>query len=112
MSGNLKENAQYEPHPANTGVFLKHFFGKGDNDRLNNLEVLIVPGCQIAPHKHDAAGEYFYVVSGEGEFMDGDEWLPIAKGSAFKAPMGVTHAVKNTGKEPLLLLSTFSPPTR
>ncbi|MDR2110901.1 MAG: cupin domain-containing protein [Spirochaetaceae bacterium] len=92
---------------------MKHFFAKAETDeRLNNVEIHIVPGFQIAPHVHENAAEFFYVVSGEGEFLDNTEWTAVKKGGVFKAPVGMTHAVKNTGNETLVLFSTFSPPIR
>ncbi|MDR2018323.1 MAG: cupin domain-containing protein [Syntrophobacterales bacterium] len=112
MSNNVKMDAMFIKHPTQEGVFLKHFFCKEDNDRLNNLEVNIVPGFQIAPHAHEDSSEFFYVVSGQGEFMDDTEAKPIKKGDAFKAPQGMTHSIKNTGNETLVLFSTFSPATR
>ena len=113
MAKNIKSNAVFVKHPTQEGVFMKHFFSKDEtNNCLNNLEVNIVPDFQIAPHIHDNAGEFFYVVDGEGEFLDNTEWIPIRKGDAFQAPMGMTHAIKNTGRETLVLFSTFSPPTK
>ena len=112
MVGNMKLNAAFTKHATYEGVFIKPFFGKDDNDRLNNLEVYIVPGFQISPHIHENSTEFFYVVSGEGEFLDDTEWKAIKKGDAFKAPQGMTHGLKNTGSEALLLFSTFSPATR
>lgn len=112
MSDNLKMDANFVKHPTQEGVFMKHFFCKEDNDRLNNLEVNIVPGFQIAPHIHADSTEFFYVVSGQGEFLDDNEWQCIKKGDAFKAPQGMTHSLKNTGNEMLILFSTFSPATR
>ncbi|MGL4393155.1 MAG: cupin domain-containing protein [Fusobacteriaceae bacterium] len=103
---------EFVKHPSNDGVFMKHFFSKADNDRLNNLEVIIVPGFQIAPHVHDDSTEFYYCVSGEGEFLDDKEWIKIKSGDAFKAQKGVTHALKNTGCEPLKIFSTFSPAIR
>ena len=113
MGKNIKTDSVFVRHPAHEGVFVKHFFSKDEtNGCLNNLEVIIVPGFQIAPHIHDNAGEFFYVVEGEGEFLDNTEWLPIKKGDAFQAPIGTTHAIKNTGRATLVLFSTFSPPTK
>ena len=113
MGKNIKLDAVFVKHPTQEGVFMKHFFSKDEtNERLNNLEVNIVPGFQIAPHTHDNAGEYFYVVDGEGEFLDNTEWIPIRRGDAFQAPMGMTHAIKNTGRVTLVLFSTFSPPVK
>jgi len=113
MLNNVKLDAQFVKHPTQEGVFMKHFFGKDETDgQLNNLEVHIVPGFEISPHAHENASEFFYVVSGFGEFMDDSEWKSIKKGDAFKAPMGMTHAIKNNGAETLVIFSTFSPPTR
>jgi quercetin dioxygenase-like cupin family protein len=47
-----------------------------------------------------------------GEFLDASEWKQIKKGDAFKAPQGMTHGIKNTGNELLVILATFSPPIR
>lgn len=112
MASNFKSDAVFTKHPTQEGVFLKHFFCKEDNDRLNNLEVFIMPGFQIAPHIHGDSSEFFYVVSGQGEFLDDKEWKAIKKGDAFKAPQGMTHSIKNSGSEALILFSTFSPATR
>ncbi|MCL1807387.1 MAG: cupin domain-containing protein [Oscillospiraceae bacterium] len=112
MSANLKMDSLFTKHPTQEGVFMKHFFGKDDNNRLNNLEVNIIPGFQIAPHTHEESSEFFFVVNGAGEFLDDTEWKPIQKGDAFKAPQGMTHGLKNTGNETLVLFSTFSPAIR
>ena len=113
MAKHLKQGAFFVKHPTQEGVFMKHFYAKGDTDgQLNNLEVNIIPGFEIAPHTHEDAGEFFYVVSGYGEFLDDTEWTSIKKGDAFMAPMGMAHSIKNTGDEVLVLFSTFSPPIR
>jgi len=112
MAANIITDAKYQPHPSQEGVFVKHLFGSADNDRLSNLEVCIIPGYQIAPHTHPDASEFFYVARGTGEFLDADQWHQIAAGSAFKAPAGTLHSISNTGSEPLIIFSTFSPPAR
>ena len=110
---NMKTDAKFVKHPTQEGVFMKHLFDGADTDgRMNDLEVNIVPGYEIAPHKHDNASEFFYVISGSGEFLDDTVWNNVKKGDAFKAPQGMTHAVKNTGTETLVLLSIFSPSVR
>jgi quercetin dioxygenase-like cupin family protein len=113
MSDNLKQDARFIKHPANEGVFMKHFYGKDETGgQLNNVEVAIIPGFLIAGHIHEGAGEFFYVISGSGEFLDESVWRPIKAGDAFKAPAAMKHAVKNNGAEVLRLLATFSPPIR
>ena len=109
MANNLKVDAVYTKHPSYEGVYMKHFFRKEDNDRLNNLEIMIVPDFVIPPHVHENSSEFFYVVSGQGEFLDDKEWRAIKKGDAYVAPKGMVHATKNTGSEALVLVSTFSP---
>ena len=95
MGKNIKSDAVFVKHQTQEGVFLKHFFSKSEtNGRLNNLEANIVPGFQTAPHTHDNAVEYFYIVDGSGEFLDDTEWVQVKKGDAFQAPMGMTHVVK------------------
>ena len=109
---NLIQDAKYVKNTTYEGVFMRNFFSREDNDRINNSEVCVMPGLQITPHTHEASTEFFYVVSGVGEFLDSSEWKPVKKGDAFKAPQGMTHGVRNTGSELLVILATFSPPIR
>jgi len=112
MTNNFKTDVELTEHPKYEGVFMKHFFCNEDNDRLNNFELIINTGSQITPHIHENSTEFFYVVSGQGEFLDDTEWIAFKKGDAFKAPTGITHSIKNTGSESLVLLATFSPAIR
>ena len=104
--------SNYQKHPEQKGVFMKHFFSSKDNDRLNNLEVRIEPGCEIKPHIHDNSSEFYYVVSGNGMFLIDDQWEHIRAGEALMAPKNIEHGFKNNTSEPLILFSTFSPPIR
>ena len=112
MSDKILGTGEFVNHPKEKGVYLKHFFSSADNDRLNNLEVKIEPGCQISQHVHDNSSEFYYVVDGSGEFFIDGQWKSVKKGDAMKAPTGEEHGLKNTGNELLVLLSTFSPPIR
>lgn len=112
MKNNIIKDANFVKHPTEEGVFMKHFFCSEDNDCLNNLEVRIIPGYQISPHIHEKSNEFFYAVDGEGEFFDNGEWKAFKVGDAFKAPIGMQHGIRNTGRKILVLFSTFSPATR
>ncbi len=103
---------EFAKHPKDEGVYVKHFFSSADNDRLNNLEVKIQPGCQISPHIHDNSTEFYYVVSGTGEFLVNNQYIQVQKGDALKAPLGQEHGFKNNSGEELVLFSTFSPPIK
>ncbi|MDR3203444.1 MAG: cupin domain-containing protein [Deltaproteobacteria bacterium] len=110
MTKTFATDAVFVKH-ANDGVFLKPFFGKDDTGgRVNNLEIIIVPGYEILPHSHAHSTEYFYVVSGEGDYLEDTTWHKIKAGDAFQALDGVVHALKATGNDVLKLFSTFSPP--
>ena len=113
MNGNVKGNVGFTKHPKREGVFMKDFFSKDETDgRLNNVEIKILPGFCITEHTHGDAGEYFYVIVGQGEFLDDTEWVAVRAGDAFQAPAGMRHAVRNNGTEELKLFSTFCPPVR
>lgn len=112
MSDCIIKGGEFINHPKEQGVYLKHFFCSADNDRLNNFEVKIDPGCQISPHTHESTSEFFYVVSGVGSYWDNGQWVPVQPGWALKAAAGQEHGLKNDGQEPFLLFSTFSPPAR
>ncbi|MDR1835717.1 MAG: cupin domain-containing protein [Fusobacteriaceae bacterium] len=112
MSAHIFEGAKYEPHPVFEGVFVKHFYNGEDTGRLNDFEITIVPGFEIKTHKHENTAEFFYVVSGKGEFLDETEWKPISAGNAMMAPVGMTHAIKNTGEDPLKIFACYSPAIR
>jgi mannose-6-phosphate isomerase-like protein (cupin superfamily) len=103
------ENFSYEEHPSNKGVYLKHFFTKCENDRLNNIEVKITKNSQISPHIHDNSIEFFYVASGKGYAYFESKWIEVKKGDCLMAKIGEEHGFKNEKDEDLILFSTFSP---
>lgn len=50
MERHIIKDAVFTKHPTQEGVFMKHFFSSQENDRLNNLEVRIIPNFMITPH--------------------------------------------------------------
>ncbi|MDR3349607.1 MAG: cupin domain-containing protein [Acidaminococcales bacterium] len=109
---NLLSNGEFVKNPAHEGVFVKFFYSGADGGAISNQETIIVPGFAILPHAHENSTEFFYCAAGEGEFLDADEWRTIKKGDAFRAPQGTVHALRNTGRELLVLFCTFSPAIR
>jgi quercetin dioxygenase-like cupin family protein len=113
MSEKIIRDSEVGPHPKHPGVFLRHYFCGEDNGRLNNLELRIDPGFGIPPHIHDQATEFFYIISGTGEFLIDGEWHEVGPGQACKAPTDEEHGFRVAAEgEPLLMLATFSPPVR
>ena len=106
MGKNIINSGEFVKHPKEEGVYMKHFFCSSDNDRLNNLEVIIDSGCEISPHIHENSSEFYYVISGFGEFLTEGKWMPFKVGDALKAPIGMEHGIKNTGNDKIIVFST------
>lgn len=69
----------------------------------------LLPGASIGLHKHDNNEDTYIIVSGEGIFTDtaGKE-TPVKGGDVTIARKGEAHALKNTGKAPLVFLDVIA----
>ncbi len=74
--------------------------------------VTFPPGSNPGPHKHDREEEVCYVLSGTGESRVGERTIQLKPGDAVYIEPGVEHGCKNTGTEPLVMISIFSPPVK
>jgi len=72
-----------------------------------HAQLILPPGASIGEHAHERETELFYVLSGEGEMLDGGVWLPLLPGDATSTGGGQTHALRNTGEEPFVLMATI-----
>ncbi|MEG0490847.1 MAG: cupin domain-containing protein [Hydrogenoanaerobacterium sp.] len=65
--------------------------------------LVLEPGNVVGWHEHQEEAEYYYILSGEGEFTDSDHQTHSVKAGDF-CPMkvGSGHALANTGKVPLI----------
>jgi quercetin dioxygenase-like cupin family protein len=59
---------------------------------------------------HIEAEELVYVVSGSGKICVGDKSHDFKAGDSLYIPSGVPHAVKNDGKEDVVMVFFFSSP--
>lgn len=63
------------------------------------------PGASIGMHKHEVNEDTYIIVSGEGVFTDTEgKETPVKAGDITIARKGDSHALKNTGSEPLIFL--------
>ena len=86
-----------------------------DEGNCSNMILGVVsfpPGSNPGPHSHAAEEEIIYVLSGTGETMVGGKTYPLEPGSGRFTEPGIEHGVKNTGDQPLVLVSVFSPPVK
>jgi mannose-6-phosphate isomerase-like protein (cupin superfamily) len=66
--------------------------------------LLLPPGTSTGGHRHPAVSEFYYVMAGNGSIMVGDEMSPVTNGDAIPIFLNETHAIRNTGNEPLELM--------
>ena len=62
-------------------------------------------------HGHKDTEEVLLILAGEGEAWVDGETASFRKGDAVLLPANSRHMVRNTGDEPLITASVFSPPT-
>lgn len=82
--------------------------GKESGGALGLAEASIPPGGGPPPHAH-AAGEAFYILSGEVELLNGNKTIEAAAGDFLWVPPGARHAFKNVGLHPVKLIFLFAP---
>ncbi|MFI9305654.1 cupin domain-containing protein [Streptomyces triculaminicus] len=72
------------------------------------------PGCVTAPRLQPRTEGAFLVLGGTGEYLTGDESLPLRPGSLVLAGVGSPRGLANTASGDLtwLAVETLSPPTR
>lgn len=71
--------------------------------------VILPPGVKSNPHSHVREEETWYIISGRGEIVVGDERVAVEPEMLVVAPPGKTHQVVNTGDESLKALWVFAP---
>jgi quercetin dioxygenase-like cupin family protein len=79
-------------------------------DDTVTLSVLrVAEGAVIKQHLHKTHDETVYVIKGTGQMFINGKWVDIKPGSLHFNPMNKVHATKNTGTEPLIAVSVFTP---
>lgn len=67
------------------------------------------PGDSIGWHKHETNEDSYIIVSGEGLFKDNDgKEYSVKAGDVTIARKGESHALTNTGSEPLVFLDVIA----
>ena len=72
-----------------------------------HAQLTLPPGASIGEHAHEHETELFYVLQGHGEMLDNGVWTPLSPGDATSTGNGQTHALRNTGEEPFVLMATI-----
>ena len=72
---------------------------------LNSFE----PGQEHALHAHDGMDKIYHVLEGSGVFVLQDREIAMDAGVMLVAPDGVSHGIRNTGAERLIVLAILAP---
>lgn len=68
------------------------------------------PGATIPPHRHPGADEIIFIHSGTGLAELGDKSSAVTAGSTIYIPRLTRITLRNTGKEPLVIVALFDQP--
>ena len=94
-------------------LFGQFSFTRNDSPKDHAIKEIgwmtLQPGDTIGMHKHEVNEDAYIIVSGEGAFVDtaGKE-TPVKGGDITIARKGDSHALKNTGKVPLIFLDVVA----
>jgi mannose-6-phosphate isomerase-like protein (cupin superfamily) len=73
--------------------------------------VTIPPGGGTDMHEHDRP-ELIYIISGRAQSTSPDAAMALGPGTALWAEAGEMHELRNTGDEPLTIVTVFVPAYR
>jgi mannose-6-phosphate isomerase-like protein (cupin superfamily) len=72
--------------------------------RLTMGYTTIYPTGTTTGHVHDDMEEVYFVISGEGIMVIGEDQFPIKSGDGFYVPPGLFHTTIQTGNQPLVVV--------
>jgi mannose-6-phosphate isomerase-like protein (cupin superfamily) len=84
-----------------------YFLIDPENSPSKNLKMgqtIIYPTGRTTGHAHEDMEEVYYVLSGKGKMVIGNDEFPIKAGDAFYVPFGEYHVTYNTGIQPMTIL--------
>ena len=89
-------------------VDIHHILSGEDLPQNSRLfaRVVLRPGGSIGEHEHAREAELFYILSGMGIAVDGDQKREVGAGDVLVTANG-SHAIKNAGSEDLELLAVI-----
>lgn len=79
------------------------------NGSLGFVETTVPPGAGPVAHAHGDEDEAFYLLSGELEFLNGDETFIAGAGDFVFIPRGNRHRFKNVSDHPATMVFLFTP---
>ena len=72
-----------------------------------HARLTLPPGASIGEHVHENETELFYVLQGQGELLENGTWAPLSPGDATSTGNGASHALRNSGDVPFVVMATI-----
>ena len=63
------------------------------------------PDASVGYHVHEGECEFYYILSGSGEYDDNGKICSVSAGDVTYTPSGEGHGIKNTGSVPLSFIA-------
>ena len=98
--------------PEDHAVYLAEKMGKStifSSDRIMVGLNAFEPNQEHQPHVHEGIDKVYHVLAGRGLFLLEEEEIAMGPGQMLIAPSGVSHGIRNTGDERLLVLAILAP---
>jgi quercetin dioxygenase-like cupin family protein len=98
-------------HPDLSGVSVRDIINRNTVATHRGMLSIaeFVPGGFHKLHRHDAASQISYLLSGKGEHLTENGPVAIKAGDATYVPKNTWHGFRNTGTDKAVLLSIYSP---
>ncbi len=111
MKHDFNDERKFEEHPKFKGVRIAKLLTGAESENSISVSILkIAPGNEAPIHVHNKEGDSIYILSGNGTGSFAGEEKEVRAGDYIFVPHGIEHGIKNTSKEPLVLIATHSPP--
>ena len=78
--------------------------GVSPSRALTMGQTVVYPTGSTTGHSHADMEEVYYIISGEGEMVVGEDRFPIKQGDAFYVPPGEFHTTFQKGNLPLTIV--------
>lgn len=101
---------EWQEHVRFPGVYLKGLLTSSDNPLASINAVYVPPGKDIARHRHPQQLETVLIIRGEAVLTLDQTNITMQAGQIVAIPIGLEHALRNDGVEPVELLTFFTPP--
>jgi mannose-6-phosphate isomerase-like protein (cupin superfamily) len=79
------------------------------DETISLFIVRMVDGHVVKKHFHKTHDEVIFIIKGAGQIFVNEEWVSLKPGSIHFNPIGKIHSTKQTGNEPLVYISVFTP---